>query len=1042
MTFFMDVYRKLDILNTIPKNMLIVTLLAMCFFGHEAAFLAADKVAVSSETAQELMVKITELEENTDKNGSGQVTSKPIEELTKNHEQECQDLKTAECVELIKERIRQINANSKIHQKKSARILVPYMLCFDGSSLIQYNPETQLCCYGKITRSKNRECCNEQVINTKEQFCCNGMVRNNSGSSACCGDSMYETDTHMCCNGGMVHEKFDDAECCNHMIYNKSSQVCCYERNVFNKTEGDSCCGDKIFNSSTHVCCGTNILPSYSGTRRKTDLCCGDKLYNAKCSMCVDGMIIPIQKDKLCCDGVFEHRYYGNYSACCFHKVMNILNESCVDNRIYPILLYGNGIDADIKGTKDVVIEYTTPSFKVKSGSRHVTLVLVTTTGLIASLVICTSVVIICYRRKKHITHRNECTVSETLLATNPTCTDEQTVIDEKIPFTNSCESGLTKETLYPQMNLTSEYHKNSATQTCPKKVSNRRNIFGKNFDFVEHLTGNNNTLQMPNSEVKMTLPTRVLTDGGVEVNSSTYRSLPELYEKFDISQDNVIASPAVEYILTGHTDLPYHAVVIMPFIGDEADLKVWKFRSDDGSSSPVDTFEVLRQGKTNEELDLFYNIRGNFVHIYTKSFSGFYCTTCKHSRELRLHAYVFGSYKRFLQPLRYEVRMEIYIADEILKFEDYNEGMKKSAEIQGKILKREKEIKLPEQMKGIDKLLATLTPTVGDDDMWIHKPHHKLKTRPTFEATQAVELSNIAVKCETCSNGHVDPSKKPYCIEWYMCTKENKYPSYTFQCVIDIEIPTEKGKELCDSIVIDELQLRQEDRVPIEEDYHTRCIRGVKEYLACGIEPDKRAELLRKLGDDANVKGETVEDIFFYLQQHYSSKGLLEKFAKIMKDAKMFDHLDKLTNNGLLPRTVLQYPVQPATIDVPPAIIPWTANELRGAEGNPHQSSIAENGHLVKNLVTTNNSDDFEEIHPELSRPNYGPDTMEPSTLCAKNDLGSVFSSNEYQITDEGLVRREMDSHAVNSINTDHVADDNPVQEVASADLTYPKYE
>lgn len=62
--------------------------------------------------------------------------------------------------------------------------------------------------------------------------------------------------------------------------------------------------------------------------------------------------------------------------------------------------------------------------------------------------------------------------------------------------------------------------------------------------------------------------------------------------------------------------------------------------------------------------------LQGNVVYIYTKSFSGFYCTTCGH-RELKLKAFLFGSYKRF-QPNRHEVRLMMYVADEVFKIQDY----------------------------------------------------------------------------------------------------------------------------------------------------------------------------------------------------------------------------------------------------------------------------------------------------------------------------------------------------------------------------------
>ena len=83
-------------------------------------------------------------------------------------------------------------------------------------------------------------------------------------------------------------------------------------------------------------------------------------------------------------------------------------------------------------------------------------------------------------------------------------------------------------------------------------------------------------------------------------------------------------------------------------------------------------------EGKTSFYTDpVILCLAGNLCYIYTKSFSGFLCTTCKHSRNLKLAAFLYGSYKRFPQgpeAHKYEVRLKLYIADGLLQIRDFQQ--------------------------------------------------------------------------------------------------------------------------------------------------------------------------------------------------------------------------------------------------------------------------------------------------------------------------------------------------------------------------------
>ena len=73
----------------------------------------------------------------------------------------------------------------------------------------------------------------------------------------------------------------------------------------------------------------------------------------------------------------------------------------------------------------------------------------------------------------------------------------------------------------------------------------------------------------------------------------------------------------------------------------------------------------LLRVFKTN--LSLY--IPGQTVHIYTKSFSGFYCEISA-DRFVELNALVFASCKKFMNAT--EASLKVYIVDEHYTFRDY----------------------------------------------------------------------------------------------------------------------------------------------------------------------------------------------------------------------------------------------------------------------------------------------------------------------------------------------------------------------------------
>ena len=159
------------------------------------------------------------------------------------------------------------------------------------------------------------------------------------------------------------------------------------------------------------------------------------------------------------------------------------------------------------------------------------------------------------------------------------------------------------------------DHYKDIACQTVQKENScNRRTIFGNPFEHSCILDMKNPTFVMPWSEVKVRLPDSILQKHPIEMHGTSFDSITSIHEKIKISDDEMVASPAVEYVLTGVSALEDYAVVIMPFLGNREDIRVWKFLSDDGMQTKVEPFEVPIKSKENIDQPLFYEIDGKFL--------------------------------------------------------------------------------------------------------------------------------------------------------------------------------------------------------------------------------------------------------------------------------------------------------------------------------------------------------------------------------------------------------------------------------------------
>ena len=224
--------------------------------------------------------------------------------------------------------------------------------------------------------------------------------------------------------------------------------------------------------------------------------------------------------------------------------------------------------------------------------------------------------------------------------------------------------------------NLTSELFSNAETQTFQSKETNQRDTFGRPYQHSQYLDKFNRTVQWDRSDTKMTIPASAVALHTLYVLASSFNDILTIIEKFCLSADDRLVSPVVEYCLTGCKKLDEHALVEMPIINDgKCRIGVNKFCSDSGINQLADLEQIPVLEEEDFSYDTFCIIKKEKALIFTKTFSGFFCVTHGRRANISLQAFLFGSYKKVMQ--NQEVRLNLYIADELHRFRDYNQVTK-----------------------------------------------------------------------------------------------------------------------------------------------------------------------------------------------------------------------------------------------------------------------------------------------------------------------------------------------------------------------------
>ncbi|XP_052814289.1 uncharacterized protein LOC128241412 [Mya arenaria] len=753
-------------------------------------------------------------------------------------------------------------------------------LCMDYNPLkfTFYNVATQLCCNGLHNKTTGREeCCHGRVIDSQDNFCCNREVfpgNSSEGVQGCCGNFNYYVDKELCCLD---------------KLHTKTNEL-------------TKCCGENAYQENTHLCCDRVVREQVNGGGEELVKCCGNLTHNPNVTECLDGRIISLTNE--------SHTSTSSRPFYIPTSTNDDNPESVAPKQIYVIvvgLLGGSsfisvlvvlcklrlrikkrsnkGMGVNVNNLDQQTLRYpTTPNPYTDAFSTFI-------------------------QSSSYSSHNLDRPLNVAEIRSENDSDYKTTLISFDL---------LEKHTLNNKGNLLTDHYMDSSTQTEVGSETNRRTIFGKRFEHRFLVDQSRATVEMPDSNVRMTLPVKELISHPIEVFCSSFDNIAAIRKKLGVSENLDIASPTVEYALTGNPALCDVAVIVLPFVGSEESLKVWKFKSDEGIRQVPETVEVPKKGKQNEQLDLFYIVQDRHVFIYTRSFSGFYCTVDRH-REIRLRAFLFGSYKRIMpndnsQP-RMEVRIALYIADEILKYDDYKKRLLGMEDIEGRILKKEIRLEAPETSRDRplehDDAVEACLDSTDTDPVWIPATMPN-STEPIFPRLKTIKLSEIVQKCPDCPFSHFtfEDLEMPTGKEWYLRARPGTLPGFNYSGVVSIALCSKSGGRAVKKVVIDELGLRQEDRYPVQAEIYVRSVHGIKEYLA-GHPGEDVQKVLRHIGERYKVDSSSVPDTFAQLWVRLMPVAIIEAVVEALRATGQFGVIDALQKVGYIPGSLMYTPTQ-----------------------------------------------------------------------------------------------------------------------------------
>ncbi|KAL3831355.1 hypothetical protein ACJMK2_023108 [Sinanodonta woodiana] len=454
----------------------------------------------------------------------------------------------------------------------------------------------------------------------------------------------------------------------------------------------------------------------------------------------------------------------------------------------------------------------------------------------------------------------------------------------------NNVSGELAKNVSFDARNLTASIWREIGSQTMRDNNTKKLNIFSEDWTLHGTFDVTGGVLRGETTSVELIIPQGLFDNfSPSEVYGSVYTKISALRRKFDLSENEEIVGPGVEFWLPSITKFNKYAIVKIPYFGDD-DISVYWFGSDSGSNEKQTLQKLEPKSKyNNANQDMYCEIGGDgFVYIYTKHFSGFLCTRCTcsgcptvNTRELTLYGVVFGSFKCIDEGR--QVRIRLFIADGKAKLDDFLQEYVSQESSKGRELLETTEIGLvPDVLESEDILRMRLEVMDDEDSLWINKK--KRSGLPLKPDVQHLKLSKIVRCCRQ--------DDSPAFVEWFL-ENDNSGAKRKFQCFIDIDVtvtnnrdvPTSESTSSCSTIIIDDLRMQKNEE---EEVKQCEKVRGI---LARMLDVERADMFLQEFRVDVPIKLNRervsqghLETVLLQCQKKYGPGLFLAKTESIIR--------------------------------------------------------------------------------------------------------------------------------------------------------------
>lgn len=211
--------------------------------------------------------------------------------------------------------------------------------------------------------------------------------------------------------------------------------------------------------------------------------------------------------------------------------------------------------------------------------------------------------------------------------------------------------------------------------------------MLSNEWQFYREFSSSGGILQGEHSDVVLKVPKGAIDIGEYEkIRGAVFTDLPSAHRKLKLPEDEMIASPIIEYDakegLSFRDRLEIALPHFLPADFNEGSVKVYMFDRDTGGRlrvqklRPLDKSNLQRDGSESlEDFDVYYFGEDNLLLILVKHFTGYFCTfDCKEKFSPPvLHLKLYANH---LETLRGRRRVTVCLQawDSRMKIRDFTE--------------------------------------------------------------------------------------------------------------------------------------------------------------------------------------------------------------------------------------------------------------------------------------------------------------------------------------------------------------------------------